>query len=120
MSLLMEAPIVRTRVSRRKKSIYEGGTRDLVAAGQHLVATVSTRFTPQEQRDRAIVLVRLGIREGNNIDLMEALGLIPGKQDIHGESDTDGVCVCGWSVAPGAKYVRAGLTAHVTRKGRRS
>ncbi|MCU1441086.1 MAG: hypothetical protein JWP85_2083 [Rhodoglobus sp.] len=106
------------RVAKGKRNIYQSGRRDLVAAGTHMVATATTVQTRQDIRDRAIVLVRVGLRPGDNLDVLEALGLVRPEAPAHGRSDVPGWCVCGWK-SKSYMALDRGLMAHVTREARR-
>lgn len=105
----------RVQTTRARRSIYQDGRRDLVAAGQHLVAA-NTSATAQDAKYRAIVAVRIGIRGGDSEELLlQMLGLAPSPNRHRRNEDADATCACGRDFAS-----RGGLNAHLTRTARRS
>jgi len=103
----------RVQSIRARRSIYQDGRRDLVAAGQHLVAA-NTAVTPQDAKYRAIVAARIDIRGGDEL-LKQMLGLVPSPSRHRRTEDADALCACGREFAS-----RGGLNAHLTRTARSS
>lgn len=97
--------------ARRMKRLV---SRDIYT-GQH--PNQSATYSPLDDKYRAIVLVKIGLRPGDNTDMLEALGLIPTTRKLAPEIPRDDVatCFCGWTSKP-TQYANLALATHTRAK----